>query len=117
MQGINAPNLEARVFIQPPGNLGARIHAPLDLPAALLSVQKLDLPADIFAFQFSDMPATMFGQPAPVLTAFLRGFVSDFSDLPSIVSSRDESDIGANLIASIPGPEDMLGNIISDGFF
>ncbi len=115
MEGIAAPNLEARIFVQPPGNLGARIHAPLDLPAIFQTVQRLDIPADIFAFQFADMPGFMFGQPAPVLGAQLKGFASDFSDLPSVASSRDEIDIGASVTSSIPGPDDLLGIITATG--
>jgi len=115
MEGIRAPELEARIFVQPPGNLRARIHAPLDLPATMQAVQRLDLPADIFAFHFGDMPAFMFGQPAPILAALIKGLASDFSDLPSLSSSRDESDIGATAIASIPGPDDFLGIIAQTG--
>ncbi len=117
MQGIAAPRLEARIFVQPPGNLGARIHAPLDLPGILQTVQRLDLPANIFAFQFSDMPGFMFGQPAPVLGAQLKGFASDFADLPSVASSRDKFDIGASVTSNIPGPEDILASITAEGSF
>ena len=117
MQGIRAPSLEARIFVESPGNLGARINASLDLPAIFQVVQRLDLPADIFAFQFADMPGFMFGQPAPVLGAQLKGFASDFSDLPSVASSRDELNIEASITSSIPGPNDILASISADGTF
>jgi len=97
--------------------LGARIHAPLDLPAILEIVQRLDLPANIFAFQFADMSGFMFGQPAPVLSAQLKGFATATADLPSASSARDEFDIGASLTSSIPGPNDILSSINAEGTF
>jgi len=96
-------------------NLGARIHAPLDLPATLQTVQRGDLPADIFAFQFSDMPGFMFGQPAANLIGFLRSFTSATADLPSAASARDEEDMGATITPTSPGPNDILGIINSEG--
>lgn len=111
MQGVRAPTLEARIFVQPPGNLGAKIHTPLDLGGIVHPVYYGDLPADIVGFGARDLPAFMFGQPAPILRAMLKGFASDFSDIPAIASSRDETDIGAAVTSSIPGPNDFLGII------
>ena len=117
MLGIEAPELGGAIFVQPPGNLGARIHAPLDLIATMQAVQRKDLVGNIFAFQAKTMPAFMFGQPAPILTALIKGFASDFSDLPSLSSARDEANMGATTVPTIPGPSDFLGLISAEGTF
>lgn len=83
MLGIEAPILPARIFVQAPGNLGARIHSPLDLPGLLIPVQFTDLPASIFSFHFADLPARMLGITAPQFRAFIRGFAADIKDLPT----------------------------------
>jgi hypothetical protein len=83
MLGINAPNLPGFIFVNPPGNLGARIWSPLDLRATLSPVQFQDLPASIRGFQFSDLPARMLGIAAPNFIAFIRGVAADIKDMPA----------------------------------
>ncbi len=116
MLGIEAPSLPGRIFVQPPGNLGARIHAPLDLAASLFGVNKGDLPAVIQPFAFGDLPGVMLGISAPSILAFLRAFTGAVKDLPSILSSRAESDLPANIFGD-RGLNDVGGDITGGGGF
>lgn len=109
--GIEAPNLPGCILGIPAPTLGAIIWSPTDLPAALQTVQKGDLPGDIFAFQFSDLPGNMLGIPAPRLLALIRGFESAQKDLPGSLSARLEDDLLAEIVASIPGPNDVTASI------
>lgn len=115
MQGIPAPNLEGKIFTQSPGNLRAKIHAPLDLAAVMGIVFRKDLPTNIFAFQTHIVSGFMFGQPARVFNALIKGVSSIFSDLSSISFARDETSISAIVTAKIPGPNDFLGIIFPSG--
>ena len=116
MLGIEAPSMAGKIFVQPPGNLGARIHAPLDLAASLFGINKGDLPAVIQPFAFADLPGSMLGIPAPNILAFLRAFTGAVKDLPSILSSREESDLPANIFGD-RGDDDVGGNVTGDGGF
>jgi len=112
MVGLVAPSLSAQIFVQPPGNLGARIHAPLDLPALLAPVQFGDLLGDITGFQFKDLPARMLGVPTPILSAFLRTTVGDIADLPTkTTASLFPTNLAAFLNSAIPGPFDFVGTV------
>ena len=110
MLGIEAPSMAGKIFVQPPGNLGARIHAPLDLAASLFGINKGDLPAIIQPFAFADLPASMLGISAPSIIAFLRAFTGAVKDLPSILSSREESDLPANIFGD-RGVNDVGGTV------
>jgi hypothetical protein len=118
MLGIQAPTLPARIFVQPPSDLGARIHSPTDLAALLGPVQFADLPGNIFAFQFSDLPGNMLGIPAPTLSAFLRGIVGDVHNLPArTIPLAISPDLSALITPTIPGPDDILGIVSGTGGF
>jgi len=79
MLGVAAPNLRGQIFVQTPGNLGARIHAPLDLPASLFGVNAGDISGIIQTIQFKDLAGIMLGIPSPpsLLLRFV-GFLEIF---------------------------------------
>ncbi len=85
MTGVPAPSFFASIFAQSPGNLGARIHAPLDLSAILQAVQSGDLPADITGISFLDLAGSMLGLAAPTLPAFLRAIDSGTGNMPASI--------------------------------
>ncbi len=103
-----APRLFAEIKINPPGNLGARIHTPLDLPATLGVVNAANLGAIMDIISVGDLAGFMFGNPAGNLTAFLRSFVSDTADLPAATKAITEPSLPATIL---PVPNDLSGII------
>lgn len=116
MTGVPSPSLGGRVFVQPPGNLGARIHAPLDLLASIFGINRSDLLASIQPLAFGDLSGTMLGVPAPNLLGFIRAFVSATSNLPATLSSRDASDLPATVFG-LRGLNDVGADITGSGGF
>lgn len=118
MQGISAPILRGQIFGNSPGNLGARIHAPLDLFATMIPVQFGDVLAAIRGFQVADLPGRMLGIPTPEIVAFIKGFVADIRDFPTkTTASLVPMDIGGFLNSSIPGPDDFIATVTGTGGF
>ena len=86
--GIEAPRLGGRVFVQPPGDLGAIIWTPTDLAGLLNVVGFQDLSGDIRGFGFKDLAGRMSGVPSPNISAFLKGFASQEENLPVRIVGR-----------------------------
>jgi len=97
--GIAAPRLRGRIFVQPPGNLGAIIWSPTDLAAQIAVVEFEDLAGDIRGFGFKNLAGQMLGVATPKLFAFLRGFASQ------------ESDLLAKTVGRTPGADQLSATI------
>ncbi len=125
VNSFRAPNLLAEIFVNAPGNLGARIHAPLDLPAIIGAVSIGDLGAIMDIISAVDLPAIIFSQFGKDLNGFIRSVTSDTADLPAtMLFNTDPSllativpvtnDVGGVLNPVYPG---NLGAIINSTFF
>ena len=98
INSFRAPNLLAEIFVNAPGNLGARIHAPLDLPATLSVVSAADLGAIMNIISVGDLPAIIFSQLGKDLNGFIRSVISDTVDLPATTFGLLENDLGASIV-------------------
>jgi len=112
INSFRAPNLLAEIFVNPPGNLGARIHSPLDLPAILGVVNISDLGAILDIIGVHDLPAIIFSQLASNLQAVIRSVVSDDTDLPAAAKPITDPSLPATIF---PVPND-LGAVITQNF-
>ena len=98
VNSFRAPNLLAEIFVNAPGNLGARIHAPLDLPATLTVVSAADLSAVMNIISVGDLAGIMFGNPAGNIFAFIRSVTSVTADLPATTFGLFEAGLGASIV-------------------
>jgi len=125
VNSFRAPNLLAEIFVNAPGNLGARIHAPLDLPAIIGAVSIGDLGAIMDIISATDLGGIVFSQFGKDLNGFIRSVISDTADLPAtMLFNTDPSlpativpvtnDVGGTLQPVYPG---NLGAIINSTFF
>lgn len=112
VNSFRAPNLEARIVIEQPGNLGAIIWSPTDLGALLGAVSVADLGAVIDIVSVHDLPATMSGNPAGSFWAWIRSVISDTADLPAEAKPITSPDLPATIF---PVPND-LGATITHNF-
>jgi hypothetical protein len=112
INSFRAPNLLAEIFVNPPGNLGARIHSPLDLPAILGVVNISDLAAIIDIIGVHDLPAIIFSQLASNLQAIIKSVISDDTDLPAAAKPITDPSLPAIII---PVPND-LGAVLTQNF-
>ena len=112
---FRAPNLLAEIIIEQPRNLGARIHAPLDLLAFLGVVSAANLAATMNIISVGDLPAIVFSQFGKDLRGFIRSVTEGTLDLPTaIFPSASLSNLGA-VVNGFTGEAD-LGGILAFSF-
>ncbi len=106
-----APNLLAEIIVEQPGNLGARIHAPLDLAAFLGVVRTADLAAFLRALSTdtANLSAFLFSISPSDLPALIHSF--DTGDLPAAAKPITSPDMPAIIT---PIPNDLGGIITSN---
>ena len=103
-----APDLGGRVIIEQPGNLGARIHSPLDLSAIIGAVNFGDLGAVMDIISVKDLAARVFSQFGKDLFGFVRSIIADTADLPTVVRLSTDPGLPATIF---PVPNDLGGTI------
>jgi hypothetical protein len=108
-----APRLFAEIRIESPGNLGARIHTPLDLLAFLGAVNASDLGAIMDILSTGDLPGIMFGNSPGDILAYIKSLISDTADLPAAVVYSTDPNLSATIF---PVPNDLLGIIFPKSF-
>ena len=111
INSFRAPNLLAEIFVNPPGNLGAKIHSPLDLPAIIGAVSIDDLGAIMDIISVKDLGGLVFSQLAKDLNGFIRSVTSATYDLPATVKPITDPDLPAIIN---PIPNDLSGIITSN---
>lgn len=115
--GLDAPNLSASILSIKAPDLGAIIWAPADLKAFITTVQAKNLSGNIFSFQSKDLSGSVFSFDAPKLSALIKGLDTANQDVNASLFAIQDSVLQALIVSSIPGPNDVLGNISSSGDF
>ncbi len=114
MVGHFPANLEAKLTIQQPVNLGAMIHAPLDLAAIINFPPHDDLGGTMLGIAAPDLPASLFPTAnEPSIIGYIRIITAAISNLPAVLIGRDgEEGVTGDMPATITVDRpDLIGLI------